>query len=85
MKEWSAGAGYLNLIGKDAGSYLTIYKNIDETDNAIYFQYYFDTKQFVCMTWPNTSASHLCASFPHTQADCLGIDALDGYACYYLN
>ncbi len=85
MKEWQIGGGYFNLIGEDAGSYLTIYKNIDETDKTIYFQYYIDTKQFVCMTWPDTSASKICASFPHTKADCLGIDAVDGYSCYYLN
>lgn len=79
----SAASEFDDVVENDWG--VSAYKRFGPADDvfAYVFTYYFSPKELACMC--DRSECPLCASFPHTRADCHEADKHNDFICYYLN
>ncbi len=82
-KDWKVGV-MDNVSYEDVGP--QIYPQNEENPwTLLWFQYHVKTKKTVCVCDPGSEACQVCASFPTTQAACVGLVEEDGMECYYFN
>ncbi len=61
------------------------YGEDEEYENkSVWFNHTFDTKQNLCVSFPDSDAEKLCKSFSSNQVACRGQDLEDGMVCYLL-